>query len=131
MSVLVFAFSREALEKALVNRVGQCVMTYPTTACYSGLDPGEKSVKVGGRLRYFGDGWQISKRLAGTRYWRVPVMDGEFTCEETFGTLKGIAGGNLILMGTDPVGVLAATETAVCAWRRPMTTLETPIGRSG
>jgi formylmethanofuran--tetrahydromethanopterin N-formyltransferase len=117
VSVLVFAFSREALEKALVSRVGQCVMTCPTTACYNGLPVGEKTVNVGGRLRYFGDGWQISKRLAGRRYWRVPVMDGEFTCEETYGTLKGVAGGNLILMGADPAGVLAATENAVRAMK--------------
>ena len=83
VSVLVFAFSRDALEKALANRVGQCVMTCPTTACYNGLPLGEKTINVGGRLRYFGDGWQISKRLEGRRYWRIPVMDGEFTCEET------------------------------------------------
>ena len=83
VSVLVFAFSRDALEKALANRVGQCVMTCPTTACYNGLPLGEKTVNVGGKLRYFGDGWQISKRLEGRRYWRVPVMDGEFTCEES------------------------------------------------
>ncbi len=102
VSVLLFAFNRDALEKAVVNRVGQCVMTCPTTACYNGLAIEEKSIRVGGSLRYFGDGWQISKWLAGRRYWRVPVMDGEFTCEETFGTRKGVAGGNLILMGTDP-----------------------------
>ena len=117
VSVLLFAFSRDALEKAVVNRVGQCVMTCPTTACYNGLPVDEKSIKVGGRLRYFGDGWQISKWLAGRRYWRVPVMDGEFTCEETFGTLKGVAGGNLILMGTDAGGTLAATEAAVRVMR--------------
>jgi len=117
VSVLLFAFSREALEKALVNRVGQCVMTCPTTACYNGIAVAEKSVNVGGRLRYFGDGWQISKWLAGRRYWRVPVMDGEFTCEETFGTRKGVAGGNLILMGTDPAGALAATAAAVQVMR--------------
>jgi formylmethanofuran:tetrahydromethanopterin formyltransferase len=92
-------------------------MTCPTTACYNGLPVGEKSVNVGGRLRYFGDGWQISKWLAGRRYWRVPVMDGEFTCEETFGTRKGVAGGNLILMGTGPAGTLAATEAAVQVMR--------------
>jgi formylmethanofuran--tetrahydromethanopterin N-formyltransferase len=117
VSVLVFAFSRDALEKALANRVGQCVMTCPTTACYNGLPLGEKTITVGGRLRYFGDGWQISKRLEGRRYWRVPVMDGEFTCEETFGTVKGVAGGNIILFGTDPAGTLAATETSVRAMR--------------
>ncbi len=117
VSVLAFAFSREALEKALVNRVGQCVMTCPTTACYNGLPVGEKNTIVGGRLRYFGDGWQISKRLAGHRYWRIPVMDGEFVCEETFGTTKGVAGGNIILLGTDPSGVLNAAEEAATVMR--------------
>ena len=87
VSVLAFAFSRDALEKAMANRVGQCVMTCPTTACYNGLPLGDKTITVGGRLRSFGDGWQIAKRLDGRRYWRIPVMDGEFTCEEAFGTV--------------------------------------------
>lgn len=135
VSVLLFAFSRDALEKALSNRVGQCVMTCPTTACYNGLPVGEKSVKVGGRLRYFGDGWQISKQLDdGRRFWRIPVMDGEFTCEETFGTTKGVAGGNIILLGTDPGATLHATEAAVDAMRAvPGVILPFPggIARSG
>jgi len=118
LSILVFAFSRDALEKAIGNRVGQCVMTCPTTACYSGLPRGEKAISVGGRLRYFGDGWQISKRIGGRRYWRIPVMDGEFLCEETFGTVKGVAGGNIIVMGTAPAATLAAAESAVAAMRR-------------
>jgi formylmethanofuran--tetrahydromethanopterin N-formyltransferase len=117
VSVLLFAFSRDALEKALANRVGQCVMTCPTTACYNGLPIGEKTVTVGGRLRYFGDGWQISKRLEGRRFWRVPVMDGEFTCEEAFGTLKGVAGGNIIILGTDRAGALSAAKEAAEAMR--------------
>jgi formylmethanofuran--tetrahydromethanopterin N-formyltransferase len=134
VSVLLFAFSRDALEKALSNRVGQCVMTCPTTACYNGLPVGEKTVNVGGRLRYFGDGWQISKRLEGRRFWRIPVMDGEFTCEETFGTTKGVAGGNIILLGTDSRATLAATEAAVVAMRQvPGVILPFPggIARSG
>jgi formylmethanofuran--tetrahydromethanopterin N-formyltransferase len=134
VSVLVFAFSRDALEKAVSNRVGQCVMTCPTTACYNGLTLGEKSISVGGRLRYFGDGWQISKRLGGRRYWRVPVMDGEFLCEQTFGTVKGVAGGNIILMGAEPSATLEAAESAVIAMRRcPEVILPFPggIARSG
>src|SRR5262249_39667673 len=90
VSLLIFAFSRDALEKAVSNRVGQCVMTCPTTACYNGLPIVEKTISVGGRLRYFGDGWQISKRIGARRFWRIPVMDGEFLCEETFGTVKGV-----------------------------------------
>jgi formylmethanofuran--tetrahydromethanopterin N-formyltransferase len=134
VSLLVFAFSREALEKALANRVGQCVMTCPTTACYNGLPVGEKTISVGGRLRYFGDGWQISKRIGGRRYWRIPVMDGEFLCEETFGTVKGVAGGNLILMGAGPSATLRAAEAAAAAMRRcPDVILPFPggIARSG
>ncbi|MDR3635340.1 MAG: formylmethanofuran--tetrahydromethanopterin N-formyltransferase [Isosphaeraceae bacterium] len=134
VSILVFAFSRDALEKALTNRVGQCVMTCPTTACYNGLPLGEKTINIGGRLRYFGDGWQISKRLEGRRYWRIPVMDGEFTCEETFGTTKGVAGGNIILLGTEPGPTLRATEQAVRAMRNvPEIVLPFPggIARSG
>ncbi len=117
VSVLLFAFSRDALEKALTNRVGQCVMTCPTTACYNGLPDLEKSINVGGRLRYFGDGLQISKRLEDRRFWRIPVMDGEFTCEERFGTTKGVAGGNIIMSGRDPAETLAAAEAAVKAMR--------------
>lgn len=117
VSVLVFAFSRDALEKALANRVGMCVMTCPTTACYNGLPVGEKTISVGGRLRYFGDGWQISKKLEDRRFWRIPAMDGEFTCEETFGTVKGVAGGNIIILGTDPAGALEAAEDAARAMR--------------
>jgi formylmethanofuran--tetrahydromethanopterin N-formyltransferase len=134
VSVLVFAFSRDALEKALSNRVGQCVMTCPTSACYNGLPIGEKNIVVGGRLRYFGDGWQISKRLEGRRYWRIPVMDGEFTCEETFGTTKGVAGGNIILLGVDRATTLAAAEVAAAAmWACPEIILPFPggIARSG
>jgi formylmethanofuran--tetrahydromethanopterin N-formyltransferase len=117
VSVLLFAFSRDALEKALANRVGQCVMTCPTSACYNGLPLDERSIGVGSRLRYFGDGYQISKCLDGRRYWRIPVMDGEFTCEERFGTTKGVAGGNIILLGVDPRATLAAAEAAVAAMR--------------
>jgi formylmethanofuran--tetrahydromethanopterin N-formyltransferase len=134
-SVLVFAFSRDALEKALANRVGQCVMTCPTSACYNDLPIGEKTVIVGGRLRYFGDGWQVSKKIGGRRYWRIPVMDGEFLCEETFGTVKGVAGGNLILSGDEPAGTLAAAELAVAAIRRECRDVILPfpggIARSG
>ena len=134
VSVLLFAFSRDALEKALSNRVGQCVMTCPTSACYNGLPLGDKTIEVGNRLRFFGDGWQISKKLDGRRYWRIPVMDGEFTCEATFGTTKGVAGGNLILLGLEAKATLLAAEAAAAAIRRtPGVILPFPggIARSG
>ncbi len=135
ISVLFFAFNREALQKAAVNRVGQCILTCPTTACYNGLPIVKgKTIKIGGNLRFFGDGWQFSKKLEARRFWRIPVMDGEFTCEDVFGTIKGVAGGNfLILAATQPEG-LAAAEAAVAAMRQvPGVILPFPGGvvRSG
>src|SRR5437660_5141497 len=116
MSILLFAFNRDALRKAAVNRVGQCVLTCPTTACYNGLPPvKDKTIRIGGTLRFFGDGWQFSKKLEGRRYWRLPVMDGEFTCEDVFGTVKGVAGGNFLIVGENQAVALAAAEAAVTA----------------
>jgi formylmethanofuran--tetrahydromethanopterin N-formyltransferase len=118
MSLLVFGFSKDSLGKALMNRVGQCVMTCPTTACYDGLPPGPDRVKVGGLLRFFGDRYQSSKLLDGRRYWRLPVMDGEFVCEESFGIQKAVAGGNFLILGVDQMVTLAAAEAAVEAIRQ-------------
>ncbi len=118
VSLLLFAFSRDALQKAVVNRVGQCVLTCPTTACYNGLPVvKEKALRIGGNLRFFGDGWQISKLLEGRRYWRLPVMDGEFVCEDYFGTVKGVAGGNFLILGETQETALAAAEAAAAAIR--------------
>src|SRR5262249_49808417 len=119
VSLLLFAFSRDALQKAVVNRVGQCVLTCPTTACYNGLPVvKEKAIRVGGNLRFFADGFQFSKKLEGRRFWRLPVMDGEFTCEDLFGTTKGVAGGNFLILGESQGQALAAAEAAVTAMRR-------------
>ncbi len=119
VSLLLFAFSRDALQKAVVNRVGQCVLTCPTTACYNGLPlVKDKTIRVGGNLRFFGDGFQFSKKLEGRRYWRLPVMDGEFTCEDLFGTTKGVAGGNFLIVGESQSAALTAAELAVAAMRR-------------
>jgi formylmethanofuran--tetrahydromethanopterin N-formyltransferase len=115
VSLLVFGFSKDSLGKALMNRVGQCVMTCPTTACYDGLPPGPDRVNVGGLLRFFGDRYQASKRLDGRRYWRVPVMDGEFLCEESFSIQKAVAGGNFLILGVDQAVTLGAAEASVQA----------------
>jgi formylmethanofuran--tetrahydromethanopterin N-formyltransferase len=115
IAVLLFAMDTDKLQRQLRNRVGQCVLTSPGSACFSGLD-GEKSLKLGSSLRFFGDGWQISKVINGRRYWRIPVMDGEFVCEEKTGlTKKAVGGGNLLVLGKSHQAVLAACERAVKA----------------
>ena len=117
VSVLVFGFSIDALGKALQGRVGQCILTCPTTACYNGITdcPKEKQIRIGGAIRYFGDGFQVAKKFEDRRYWRIPTMDGEFVCEDYFGTVTGVAGGNLLICGTDSPSTLTAAESAVAA----------------
>ena len=112
--VMAFSFSAEALQKATVNRVGQCLMTCPTTAVFNGLHS-ESTIALGKQLRYFGDGFQRSKVIGETRYWRVPVMDGEFVVEESAGVEKGIAGGNFLIQAVDQVAGLDAARRAVQA----------------
>jgi formylmethanofuran--tetrahydromethanopterin N-formyltransferase len=133
VSVLLFAVSGDELAKQVERRVGQCVLTCPTTAVFAGME-GEKLIPLGKNLRFFGDGYQIAKRLGGTRYWRVPVMDGEFLCEETTARGSAVGGGNFLILGERPEQVLEAAQEAVQAIRRlPNVLLPFPggIARSG
>lgn len=111
-SVLLFSYSTEALAKAVPRRAGQCLMTCATTAVFDGLPEGPERIPLGSYLRYFGDGFQQSKLIAGRRYWRIPVMDGEFLAEESLGVAKGVAGGALILEGRDLESTLSAVRRA-------------------
>ena len=143
-SVMMFGFSKDAVQKAAVNRVGQCLMTCPTTAVFNGLkaietepsteatgavkkDTAKKEgttieakesfpieqTPLGKHLRFFGDGFQKSKIIGEDRFWRIPVMDGEFIVEDSIGVTKGVAGGNFLILSTDQTTGLTAAEKAV------------------
>jgi formylmethanofuran--tetrahydromethanopterin N-formyltransferase len=132
-SVLLFAMDREGVGKRVIERVGQCVMTCPTTACFDGLPGADRTVALGGALRYFGDGFQASKVIAGQRYWRIPVMEGEFFVSESVGVGRGVGGGNLVIGAGDDAGALAAAQAAADAMRGDGIALPFPGGivRSG
>lgn len=115
VSILFMVMAKDDLPKRLVERVGQTILTCPTTACYDGLPDAPDRLKVGGAIRHFGDGFQASKVVAGRRFWRVPVMEGEFLCEETFGMVKGIGGGNFLILAESADRALASAEAAVDA----------------
>ena len=113
--VLLFEVSTTELQKQLTARVAQCVLTSPGSACYAGIE-GEEALRLGNALRYFGDGWQISKRFGAKHFWRIPVMDGEFVCEATTAlTKKAVGGGNLIIIGRTSKATRAAAEAAAAA----------------
>jgi formylmethanofuran--tetrahydromethanopterin N-formyltransferase len=117
VSVLLFAPTKDLLERQLIDRIGQCVLTCATTACFNGLQAEEK-VPVGGQLRFFGDTFQISKVVDGRRFWRIPVMEGEFLVEENFGVQRAVAGGNILILAGDATVALKAAELAVEAMQR-------------
>ena len=117
VSVLLFGVSAEGLGTRLLDRIGQTVLTCPTTACFDGLPGAPERAAAGGLLRHFGDRLQSSKFLDGRRYWRIPVMEGEFLVQESFGVQAAIGGGNLLILGRDAEAVLRAAEAAVEAMR--------------
>ena len=112
VSILIFSMSEKELAKQILNRAGQCIMTSPTSALFSG-NMSDKKINLGKSLRYFGDGFQIAKKIGDKRYWRIPVMDGEFICEEYAYQTKGIGGGNFLILGKNIESVLNAAELAV------------------
>lgn len=117
VSVLLFGMSAKDLEKQLERRVGQCILTSPSSAVYAGME-GAKTINLGRNIRFFGDGFQISKLIGERRYWRIPVMDGEFVCEERTAYGDAVGGGNFIVLAASQEQALTACEAAVVAMRR-------------
>lgn len=113
-SVLIFAMSKKQLQDQLTKRVGQSVMTCATSACYAGTKS-EKPLAIGKSLRFFGDGYQISKKIGDTRYWRIPVMHGDFVCEDTTGMVPAVGGGNFLILAKNAEVGLLACERALKA----------------
>ncbi len=117
VAVLLFATSTKELTRQLQNRVGQCILTSPTSACFAGLTSGDP-LPLGKTLRFFGDGYQIAKKIGDTRYWRVPVMDGEFLCQDVTYMGKAIGGGNFLILAKEQDQALRASERAIAAMRQ-------------
>jgi len=135
VSALLFAMDVAGVGKRLIERIGQTVLTCPTTSCFDGLPDAPDRVTPGRALRVFGDRFQISKVVGGQRYWRIPVMEGEFLVQESFGVRrKAVGGGNFLILAGDASSALAAAEAAVTAIRRlPGVILPFPggVARSG
>jgi formylmethanofuran--tetrahydromethanopterin N-formyltransferase len=116
ISVLFFTMDSDSLGKRLIERIGQTVLTCPTTSLFDGLPEMPDRLTSGRPIRTFGDKFQISKIVGGQRYWRVPVMEGEFLLAESFGMQKkGIGGGNFLILAESADAALEAAEAAVDA----------------
>lgn len=117
LSVLMFAMGSKVLMQQLETRMGQCILTCPTAAAFAGIES-EDQINLGKHLRYFGDGFQTSKLISGKRYWRIPVMDGEFLVQESTGMVRAIGGGNFLILATSQAAALNAAETAIEAMKK-------------
>jgi formylmethanofuran--tetrahydromethanopterin N-formyltransferase len=115
IAVLVFTPDSAGLQQRLIERLGQTVLTCPTTAIFDGLPESTDRMPVGRALRVFGDGFQSSKMIGGIRYWRLPVMEGECLIQETFGKVTAVGGGNFLMLADTAENALAAGEAAVNA----------------
>lgn len=117
VAVLIFAMGGKGLAKQVETRAGQCVLTSPTSALFAGVE-GETEMALGQNLRFFGDGFQISKMIDGKRYWRIPVMDGEFLTQEKTGVVSSVGGGNFLVLAESQAQALAACEAAIEQMRK-------------
>ena len=109
----IWHWSRRELKLQMITRIGQCILTCPTTAAFDAMPDAKRLLKVGRALRKFGDGFQKRDKLGNRTIWRIPVMEGEFVIEDTFGVRRGVAGGNFIIMADSQVSGLEAAEKAV------------------
>jgi len=112
VAIMICHFKKDGVKGQLLGRLGQCVMTAPTTAMFNGLEAEEK---LPVKLHFFGDGFEYEKEVGGHKVWVIPIMGGEFICEEEYGVKAGVAGGNLFILAKDQMSALAAAEDAVSA----------------
>ena len=116
--VLIQIYNRDRFElkHQLMERIGQCTLTCPTTAAFNGL-LGKRTLNVGSSLRYFGDGFQKKTMVGGRKCWKIPVMEGNFIVEDGFGAMEGVAGGNFMIFASTQEAGLKAAEAAADAIR--------------
>lgn len=121
-AVMVYGFSRGKLSESMLNRLGQCVLTCPSTAVFNGLPKkdADAMLDIGKSVRFFGDGYQVKMRMGDgwqnrRRYRRIPVMEGEFLIEDKIGAKKAVAGGNFLIMGESEDETLRAAEASIDA----------------
>ncbi|MFW9938204.1 MAG: formylmethanofuran--tetrahydromethanopterin N-formyltransferase [Candidatus Thorarchaeota archaeon] len=123
VALMFFKTKKDEMDNVLLNRIGQCILTCPTTACFDAMngsvDP-EKDfeIKTGYKLKFFGD--KFEEKVEGKypfEAWKIPVMDGEFIVQSNFKVGKGIAGGNFLILAESQEAGLKAAEAAVDAMK--------------
>jgi len=113
--IQIYNRNRFELKSQMILRIGQCIMTCPTTSAFDALPNAKRRLKVGRSLRLFGDGFQRKSLVGNRKVWKIPVMEGDFIVENTFGALEAVAGGNFLILAKDKASGLQAAEEAIKA----------------
>ena len=117
MLIQIYNRDRFELKHQLMERIGQCIMTCPTTAAFNGFEAAKRNLRVGSSLRYFGDGFQKKAMVGGRKCWKIPVMEGNFIVEDGFSAQEAVAGGNFMIFAESQAAGLQASEAAAEAIR--------------
>jgi formylmethanofuran--tetrahydromethanopterin N-formyltransferase len=116
--IQIYHRTRTELKLQMISRLGQCVLTCPTTAAFDDMPNAKRHLKVGAAIRMFGDGYERKDTLNERKIWRIPVMEGEFVIQNRFGVRRCVAGGNLIIMADSQQAGLKSAEEAVQAMQK-------------
>jgi len=111
--IQIFNRNRFELKNQMILRIGQCIMTCPTTSAFDAMPNAKRRLKVGRSIRLFGDGFQRKGMVGNRKVWKIPVMEGDFIVEDTFGAAEAVAGGNFLILAKDKISGLKAAEEAV------------------
>jgi len=113
--IQIYNHNRFDLKNQMILRIGQCIMTCPTTSAFDAMLNAKRKLKIGRSIRLFGDGFQRKGMVGNRKVWRIPVMEGNFIVEDTFGCAEAVAGGNFLILTKDEPSGLKAAEEAVKA----------------
>lgn len=113
-AIMICNGSKKKLDHELLERIGMCILTAPTTAVFNLIEDGEE-LKTGFKLKFFGDGYEEALEIDGRSMFAIPIMSGDFIVEEKFGFKEGVAGGNFFILADSKMSGLIAAEAAVDA----------------
>jgi len=100
------------LEKVMMARISQNVLTCPTTRCFNRVESDENYFKLGRKIALFGDRHQFRDQRYGDKGWVIPILGGDFFLSRRFGFRDGVMGGNLWFFGPNEEVALDAAELA-------------------
>lgn len=110
--IMICNGSKKKLDHELLERIGMGILTAPTTAVFDALEDPDEKLKIGYKLKFFGDGYEKELEIGGADVFSIPIMSGDFIVESTLGIKQGVAGGNFFVLADSQASALLAAQSA-------------------